>query len=86
MSIRFCTIKQPESILSDRHQSTAPDTVRQTPNETPVPGHFLNTLANDIASNPQHLQAVDARLVAHLQALVGDTVIDLDASLSMDDE
>lgn len=101
-----------ESTLTDRYQTTVPDTVRralglnkrdkihysirpsgevvlsraQAPADDPLLGQFLNFLANDIASNPQHLQAVDANLVTRLQSLVGETEIDLDAPLSMDDE
>lgn len=101
-----------ESTLTDRYQTTVPDTVRralglnkrdkihysirpsgevvlsraQVPDDDPLLGQFLNFLANDIASNPQHLQAVDANLVTRLQSLVGETEIDLDAPLSMDDE
>lgn len=101
-----------ESTLTDRYQTTVPDTVRralglnkrdkihysirssgevvlsrvQAPVEDPILGQFLNFLANDIVRNPQHLQAVDASLVARLQTLVGDIEIDLDAPLSMDDE
>jgi antitoxin PrlF len=49
-------------------------------------GAFLNFLANDMAQQPQRLQAVDAGLVQHLQALVGQVKVDLDAALPLEDE
>jgi len=54
--------------------------------DDPVIGQFLTFLARDIASHPERLQAVDTSLVQHLQSLIGDIQIDLDAPLSADDE
>lgn len=54
--------------------------------DDPVIGQFLIFLARDIASHPERLQAVDASLVQHLQSLIGDIQVDLDAPLSADDE
>lgn len=54
--------------------------------DDPVIGQFLTFLARDIASHPERLQAVDASLVQHLQSLIGDIQVDLDAPLSADDE
>jgi antitoxin PrlF len=54
--------------------------------EDPALGAFLNFLANDMAQQPQRLQAVDAGLVQHLQALVGQVKVDLDTALPLDDE
>lgn len=54
--------------------------------DDPVIGQFLTFLARDIASHPERLQAVDASLIQHLQSLIGDIQVDLDAPLSADDE
>jgi len=54
--------------------------------DDPVIGQFLTFLARDIASHPERLQAVDTSLVQHLQSLIGDIQVDLDAPLSADDE
>ena len=53
---------------------------------TPAPMAFLTFLANDMAQQPERLQAVDAGLVQHLQALVGQVKVDLDAALPLEDE
>ena len=52
----------------------------------PILGKFLNFLAQDMAQNPQHLQAINADLRRRLQSLVADIEIDLDAPLSEEDE
>ena len=102
-----------ESTLTDRYQTTVPETVRRSlklgkrdkihytirqggevvltratavENDDPVLGKFLNFLADDISSHPKRLRFVDTRLVHHLQSLVGDIELDLDAPLSEDDE
>lgn len=102
-----------ESTLTDRYQTTVPETVRRAlklgkrdkvrytilpggevlltraaPSEDndPVLSQFLGFLARDIASHPQRVQAIDASLVQRLRALSGNIEIDLDASLSADDE
>jgi len=102
-----------ESTLTDRYQTTVPETVRRalrlgkrdkihytirpggevvltraTPAEgdDPVLGQFLGFLAHDIASHPERLQSVDARLAQRLQSLVGGVEVDLDAPLSAEDE
>lgn len=101
------------STLTDRYQTTVPDTVRralrlsrrdkihytirpdgevvlsradETNDADPVLGQFLNFLAHDIAAHPERLQAVDTAWAQRLQSLVGKVDIDLDASLSADDE
>lgn len=103
-----------ESTLTDRYQTTVPETVRRAlrlrkrdkihytirPNGEvlisraappaqgdPVLEQFLDFLAQDIASHPQRLQAVDSALVQRIQSLIGGSVeMDLDAPLSADDE
>jgi antitoxin PrlF len=106
-------ILEAESTLTDRYQTTVPETVRRAlrlgkrdkirytirpggevvltrvePSEgnDPVLGQFLAFLARDIAGHPECLQTVDAGLVQRLQSLVGGVEVDLDASLSADDE
>ena len=102
-----------ESTLTDRYQTTVPETVRRALRlgkrdkiqytvrpggevvltrveasgvDDPVRGQFLGFLARDIAEHPERLQSVDARLVQRIQSLVGDVKVDLDATLSPDDE
>ena len=102
-----------ESTLTDRYQTTVPETVRRAlrlgkrdkiqytirpggevvltrvdayADNDPVLGQFLGFLARDIASHPERLQAIDARLVQRLQSLTGGIEVDLDAPLSADDE
>lgn len=102
-----------ESTLTDRYQTTVPETVRRALRlgkrdkiqytvrpggevvltrveasgvDDPVLGQFLGFLARDIAEHPERLQSVDARLVQRIQSLVGDVKVDLDATLSPDDE
>lgn len=52
----------------------------------PILGQFLNFLARDIEKNPQHLQAISSDLVSRVQSLVAEVDLDLDASLSDEDE
>lgn len=52
----------------------------------PILEHFLNFLARDIEKNPQHLQAIGVDLLNHVQSLVAEVEIDLDAPLSDEDE
>ena len=102
-----------ESTLTDRYQTTVPETVRralrlgkrdkiqytirpggevvltraQIPEgDDPVHQQFLGFLVRDIVSNPERLQAVDARFLRHIQSLVGGVDVDLDAALSAEDE
>lgn len=49
-------------------------------------GGFLGFLAEDIANHPERLQSPDADLPRRICALIGNIEIDLDASLSADDE
>jgi antitoxin PrlF len=100
-----------ESTLTDRYQTTVPETVRRalqlgkrdkihysirpsgevvltraeaTDGDDPVLAQFLGFLAQD--RHPERLQAIDANFVQRLQALTGDVEVDLEASLSADDE
>lgn len=102
-----------ESTLTDRYQTTVPETVRRALRlgkrdkiqytvrpggevvltrveasgaDDPVLGQFLGFLARDIAEHPERLQSMDARLVKRIQSLAGDVKVDLDATLSPDDE
>lgn len=54
--------------------------------DDPVLGQFLGFLARDIASHPERLQAIDSTFVQRIQSLTGGIEVDLDASLSADDE
>jgi len=102
-----------ESTLTDRYQTTVPETVRRAlrlgkrdkihytirangevvltraevhEGDDPVLGQFLGFLARDIASHPERVQTVDARLLKRIQSLVGGIDPDLDAPLSAEDE
>ncbi len=102
-----------ESRLTDRYQTTVPETVRRalrldkrdkihytirpsgevvltrvetSEDDDPVLGQFLGFLARDIASHPERLPAIDARLIQRIQSLVGGVEVDLDAALPADDE
>lgn len=50
----------------------------------PVMECFLNFLSKDLQAHPERLQAIDAAWVKRLQAVVKNTVIDLNAPLSND--
>jgi antitoxin PrlF len=47
---------------------------------------FLSFLANDIQHNPQHLKAITPELVSHVQNLVGNMDVDLNAPLDDEDD
>ncbi len=49
--------------------------------EDQVMESFLQFLANDIAQNPDHLQAVSSKLVSHVATLISDVDINLDEAL-----
>lgn len=101
-----------ESTLTDRYQTTVPETVRralqlgkrdkiqytirpsgevllsraQAAEDDPALDQFLHFLARDIAAHPEHLLAVEGGLVTHIQSLIGNIEVDLDAPLSAEDE
>lgn len=104
---------QVESTLTDRYQTTVPETVRRAlrlskrdkihytirpdgeviltraaagDGDDPALAPFLGFLARDLAEHPERLQAVDAGLAQRIRALVGGVEVDLDATLSADDE
>ena len=75
---KICYTIQPDGkVLISRADKTESD---------PILGEFLNFLARDIAKNPQHLQAISSGLVGRVQSLVSEVDLDLDASLSDEDE
>ena len=49
--------------------------------DDPVLGAFLGFLASDLAAHPQRVTALDVDLRDHLQSLVGEIQVDLDAAL-----
>ena len=103
-----------ESTLTDRYQTTVPETVRRAlrlgkrdkihysirpggevvltradrdaEHEDPLITEFLGFLAQDMASHPDRLRALDGTLAHRLQSLASDVLIDLDAPLSDNDE
>jgi len=54
--------------------------------DDPVLGQFLHFMAQDMASHPERLQALDTSLVQRLQTLVDNIEIDLDTALPADGE
>lgn len=52
----------------------------------PILGKFLNFLAEDIETNPQHIQALNSDLVDRVRSLVGEVELNLDVPLSDEDE
>ena len=58
---------------------------QQADSADPVLDHFLNFLTRDLATHPERLQSLNGAWIQHLQSLVGNVQIDLDAPLP-DDE
>lgn len=54
--------------------------------DDPVLGQFLNFLANDMATHPEHLKSIDAGLRKSIKSLVKNVKVDLEASLAAEDE
>lgn len=102
-----------ESTLTDRYQTTVPETVRRAlklckrdkihytirpggevvlsrvetaEEDDPVLGQFLDFLSRDMANHPERLQSIDAGLVQRLRVLTRGVEVDLDVTLSADDE
>lgn len=101
------------STLTDRYQTTVPESVRRAlklskrdkiqyridhngtvllervpdqPADDPVLEQFLQFLADDLAQQPQQIQALSAQRLQHVQQLTQAVELDLDAPLSADDE
>jgi len=47
---------------------------------------FLDFLVQDMANSPQHLQALSPEFAHQIQTLVAEVVVDLDASLTDEDD
>lgn len=54
--------------------------------EDPLLGAFLDFLGRDIATHPQHVQAIDAGLAKRMRALTKGVKIDVGAALDPADE
>jgi len=54
--------------------------------DDPVLGSFLEFLAQDIATHPQHVRAIDADLAKRMRALTKGVNVDLEAVLDSTDE
>jgi len=54
--------------------------------DDPVLGTFLDFLARDIATHPQHVRAIDAGLVKRMRTLAKDVKVNLEAALDPADE
>ena len=54
--------------------------------DDPILGKFLDFLAQDMEQNPHHIQPVTTKTLERVQSLVAEVEIDLDASLSDEDE
>jgi antitoxin PrlF len=52
----------------------------------PLIDKFLNFLAQDIAENPQNIEAISSSLLTQVRSLVAEVEIDLDATLADEDE
>jgi antitoxin PrlF len=106
------THHEAESTLTDRYQTTVPETVRRAlrlgkrdkihyrirpdgevvmtrasdEGDDPILGRFLGFLAQDISDHPERIQQLDAGFVHRVQALVEGVELNLDHSLSAEDE
>ncbi|MFA6314595.1 MAG: type II toxin-antitoxin system PrlF family antitoxin [Sterolibacterium sp.] len=54
--------------------------------DDPVLGAFLDLLAQDIATHPQHVRAIDSGLAKRMRALVKGVKVDLETTLDPADE
>lgn len=52
----------------------------------PVLGQFLDFLARDMSTHPEHLKSIDAGLRKRIKSLVKKVEVDLDAPLAAEDE
>ena len=76
-SDKICYIIQPDGrVIISRVDQMESD---------PILGQFLDFIARDIKKNPQHLQTMSSDLVSHVQSVVAEVDIDLNALLSDED-
>jgi antitoxin PrlF len=54
--------------------------------DDPVLGQFLDFLARDISTHPEHVKNIDAGLRKRIKSLVKKVEVDLDAPLAAEDE
>ena len=54
--------------------------------DDPLLGSFLDFLAQDIATHPKHVRAIDADLAKRMRALTKGVNVDLEAVLDSSDE
>ncbi|MSQ72490.1 MAG: type II toxin-antitoxin system PrlF family antitoxin [Betaproteobacteria bacterium] len=54
--------------------------------DDPVLGSFLDFLARDIATHPQHVRAIDAGLARRMRTLARGVKVDLETALDPADE
>ena len=54
--------------------------------DDPVLGQFLNFLARDMSTHPEHLKSIDADLRKRIKLLVKKVEVDLDSPLAAEDE
>ncbi len=71
------TIQQNGTVLLSRSDKNESD---------PVLNSFLDLLANDISSNPDNVQLMDAELIQRADSLVSGIHVDLDSPLLNEDE
>jgi antitoxin PrlF len=72
------SIRPGGEVVLTRVDTLAPD--------DPVLGQFLVFLAQDLATHPEQLKAIDSDLLEHLNALTLGLEVDLSATLSAEDE
>jgi len=104
---------QLESTLTDRYQTTVPETVRRilklgkrdkihyiiqpdgavlmtrsapTEDGDPLMENFLEFLARDMNTHPEHIHMLNAGLIDRIRKLTNHVELDFDAPLSEEDE
>lgn len=73
-------------VIRDNGEVVLSRAVADNESQDPALAPFLTLLAQDMAANPQRLQALGPDLVQRVQELVGGLDVDLDQPLSSDDE
>lgn len=76
---KICYLIQPDGgvVLARASSKTEDD---------PVLEQFLDFLARDMATHPEHLKSIDAGLRKRIKLLVKKVEVDLDSPLSAEDE